>query len=476
MPENESLERTRKRLGCGCAILIAVGVLILVPVAVFLAWSMRASRRVDAELAEIRAAGEPATPDELATFYQAAADERETAQLWLGATRPLAGEAFRSDAQKLPIVGESEAEIPPPGRPWPDLKAAEALLNQYEDALRQLHEAADRGGPARYTVNFDQGINTPLDYIQSLRTAARLLALEARVRAHQGRAHEAARSVRTIFSLGDSLKQEPLFISQLVRVALDSVGQEALREVMPGVEFPDEDLERLQAHLRTVDYKDGLERAVLGERVIGIEAIRDPAAAAGTPGGGGPRLSVLTGASLARYLKSMAGVVAAAKRPWPQARLAVEGIVQDLEADAGGSILQRSESFLPALALPSCSTLFDALARATAMNDAADAAIAVERYRREHGKPPDRLSDLVPKLLPRVPADPFSGQPLRYVVREDEYVIYSVGPDGVDDGGRHDESREQKPPDFVFPVKLRRPGQPSDLPSASSTEKKVVDP
>jgi hypothetical protein len=37
--------------------------------------------------------------------------------------------------------------------------------------------------------------------------------------------------------------------------------------------------------------------------------------------------------------------------------------------------------------------------------------------------------------LPAAPADRFSGEPLRYRVLADGFVVYSVGPDGADDLG-----------------------------------------
>ena len=84
---------------------------------------------------------------------------------------------------------------------------------------------------------------------------------------------------------------------------------------------------------------------------------------------------------------------------------------------------------------------------------AADAAIAVERYRRKEGKLPQRLDDLVPDFLPQIPTDPFDGRPLRYRVREEEYLIYSVGADRVDNGGHADPELGDIDPDTVFRVR-----------------------
>jgi hypothetical protein len=42
----------------------------------------------------------------------------------------------------------------------------------------------------------------------------------------------------------------------------------------------------------------------------------------------------------------------------------------------------------------------------------------------------------VPKYLQRVPSDPFSGHPLVCRPQGTTWLLYSVGPDRVDDGGK----------------------------------------
>jgi len=65
-------------------------------------------------------------------------------------------------------------------------------------------------------------------------------------------------------------------------------------------------------------------------------------------------------------------------------------------------------------------------------------AFAVERFRRSHGRWPDSLAALVPEFLKELPADPYTGLPLRFRRLADGVVIYSVGPDEKDDGGKLD--------------------------------------
>jgi hypothetical protein len=68
-------------------------------------------------------------------------------------------------------------------------------------------------------------------------------------------------------------------------------------------------------------------------------------------------------------------------------------------------------------------------------------AFALARYRQDNGKYPDKLDALTPKYLPQVPKDLFSGGALLYKPNADGYLLYSVGVNGKDDGGRTQEEQ-----------------------------------
>ena len=64
-------------------------------------------------------------------------------------------------------------------------------------------------------------------------------------------------------------------------------------------------------------------------------------------------------------------------------------------------------------------------------------AIAIERWRLAHNdNTPDSLAELVPNFLPAISTDPFDDQPLRYKKLARSYVVYSIGSDFTDDGGK----------------------------------------
>ena len=76
-----------------------------------------------------------------------------------------------------------------------------------------------------------------------------------------------------------------------------------------------------------------------------------------------------------------------------------------------------------------------------ARNDAGNAvwlcALALHAYALETGKFPSKLDELVPRYLKAIPADPFgAGEKLRYRRTAQSYLLWSIGPDGKDDGGK----------------------------------------
>jgi hypothetical protein len=84
-------------------------------------------------------------------------------------------------------------------------------------------------------------------------------------------------------------------------------------------------------------------------------------------------------------------------------------------------------------------------------------AFALALYRAENGRYPAKLAALAPKYLAAVPSDLFSGKPLIYRPSEKGYLLYSVGPNGKDDGGQ---GYADDPPGDDLAVRMPLPGEP----------------
>jgi hypothetical protein len=80
----------------------------------------------------------------------------------------------------------------------------------------------------------------------------------------------------------------------------------------------------------------------------------------------------------------------------------------------------------------------NAFQRDAAVSALLAAELACHEFRTQRHRLPTSLSEMVPDQLPSIPIDPYdaAGLPLMYKLLDDGFLIYSVGPDRVDDGGR----------------------------------------
>ena len=61
---------------------------------------------------------------------------------------------------------------------------------------------------------------------------------------------------------------------------------------------------------------------------------------------------------------------------------------------------------------------------------------ALEAYHRDRSNYPEALDELLGHYIDEMPFDPFSGVPFRYITEPEGYLLYSVGPNGIDEDGR----------------------------------------
>jgi hypothetical protein len=78
-------------------------------------------------------------------------------------------------------------------------------------------------------------------------------------------------------------------------------------------------------------------------------------------------------------------------------------------------------------------------------------AFALAAFKADKGAFPKKLSELTPKYLPEVPDDLFSGMALIYQPDAKGYLLYSVGLNGENDGGR---GRDDDPPGDDLSVRI----------------------
>ncbi len=116
--------------------------------------------------------------------------------------------------------------------------------------------------------------------------------------------------------------------------------------------------------------------------------------------------------------------------------------------------------------MPYLDTSIELEFRSRALRRMAATALAIRLFESDRGHRPKTLAELVPEYLDAVPRDPFAegDVAIRYLPRDESPILYSIGSDGVDDGGDfsvrvHRSPIEHDFIDVVFFLDGDRPGR-----------------
>ena len=96
---------------------------------------------------------------------------------------------------------------------------------------------------------------------------------------------------------------------------------------------------------------------------------------------------------------------------------------------------ERMAGILISMMVPGVSKAVEAEDKSVMLSEMGQVAIAIARFERTNGHYPDRLAELKPQFVTRIPMDIYSGEPICYLRRDDGYFVYSVGRDRKDNKG-----------------------------------------
>jgi len=283
--------------------------------------------------------------------------------------------------------------------------------------------------------------------------------------ASNGDIEKALAALHAAGAVADSMAEEPLLISQLVRVASWAIICKRSELMLNGATLSDQQLNTLQTLFQNAERPDSMVRGLAGERASGLAVFMgspDQLSIFGNVDSDSrPALKDRLRASLyigllkstgilrkdrSFYLDVMATNVAAAEAPFPK-RLTLAQQANTAAMSPPSKLMIFSRMLLPAL-----SRAMQRDGDHTARIRTAQTATAIERFRRAHsGNLPGDLKELVPTYLASVPEDPFDGQPLRFKQLTKGYVVYSIGSDLRDDGGSEgDPNKRTAAKDITF--------------------------
>src|SRR6185437_13351943 len=138
------------------------------------------------------------------------------------------------NSRELPVIGSGT--LPPPGTPIPDgTKAVMRDFVQRNDAAWAALQQGVGFEQSRYPVNFDQGSETLLPHLAKIKNAVRFADLKAVLCAADNQPDAAANAELVSLAMAESIKDEPVIISQLVRVACHAIEGDALQRMVNSV-------------------------------------------------------------------------------------------------------------------------------------------------------------------------------------------------------------------------------------------------
>ena len=357
---------------------------------------------------------------------------------------------------------------------WQEAQAAIASNKPAFALLRQITGKPDFDFRINYQDGFTVFNFTNLCLPEAKRAAERL-STAAIYDLHNGDVTSAVENVRATLAIAQGLRDERFVISELVRMAIAQIALTVNWEILQSSNLNDQQLAELQTNWASLDFVQSAEDAMAMERVYGqitTAKWRDSSAQLKHDLNLGPEAREKFG------LKP--------ESLWARAKLVPEIFLwrnwwsykDQLRALKGDEVLietvrslQTNGSFLDAQlnqnhaldelgilkmdrdydgvpygepnfhtllseSVVSLSPVVERVMRNEAAKEIVITAIALKRYQLGHGNYPLDLNELVPEFLAAVPRDPVDGKPLRYRLNADgTFLLYSIGPNGKDDGG-----------------------------------------
>jgi hypothetical protein len=404
----------------------------------------------NAVAAEARAMRVEAAAMMQAALPPAVADAENAALLHAQAAAAIAAATDLSAADGLFNAPAIDASSPAVG----------AILARHAGLLDTIRRAADM--PAcRFPRDWTRpSIDMLLAEVQGCRNEGRLLALAARHELATDKPAAALADAVRIGRIGRQVGSEPILVSHLVGIAIDATALSVVAEILPTLSAADAPLLDDPALRDLVASTPSIVRAINGEEAFGLSLFAN--FADGRQGidrlgrlASDPNVAILEDepfsllteplsavwrafilpadiAGYRRRFEAYRHLVTGAvdqSRTWPQTQKQIDGIEAEIRR-AG------PDGFLSRLIVPATDGVLRSQCMAVARHRAAEVLLAATRERLATGAIPESIDALVPARLPSVPRDPFTTDaPLHLKATPEELLIWSVGPDGEDDGG-----------------------------------------
>jgi len=390
---------------------------------------------IEAKLADLRARGVPLTPVEVARILPDP-DPDHDARNVLAKAIELA-KPNSDSAADLPLLGD--AKLPKRGESIPEPVMNAMRLHLADGAaMKAVPECLDG---VRFALKWNSGSTNPPLHPKffEIRNVIQTLMLQAIYEAANSNSTRACEALRKGFAIAWTMNDDDLLMTML-RVACADAMCTATEQVLNRIQLTAAELKELE-HQIVPERIGNFRNAFVGERVVRLmwfDEERKQYGKRDLKARFKEIALVLNRRAHPKYrdedrllfLRSMEAREHALLLPVGSCLHTNSSIEheywQKVKSVAGG----ENGGMLCGTALKKA---FETKARLIALKSV----LAIEGYRLSHsGATPSRLDDLVPGYLPILPMDPFDEQPLKYEKRGTGYIVYGVGADGKNDGGK----------------------------------------
>ncbi|WP_437190803.1 hypothetical protein [Planctomicrobium sp. SH527] len=348
----------------------------------------------------------------------------------------------------------------------------QALLKEAAPLLKMIDQAQARP-ECLFITGLD--VNPPLFQVQSGRSIARLDTIQIASACERGDLQTAEHSIQRSLRLARDISPRGPMITQLVAMAINATILNAIQQYyLPSEKLSTEDCDRILKILRHHDeasldmYAEGLrtDYVLVGNMYDELESGKLSPKILETYI---PSTWTLNFDLEWKTLNDLFEKLLKASGDYTRIYETSKEIGQDLirmkkELDESNTsvfgtigrvtgITKPSTSFFAPLLFPPIGQFSESIFRNQTRLNGLQMAIAVRRYQLVHGKLPDSL-DLAAKEAGYEEAliDPYDGQKLRFVVLDGQPIVYSIGKDRIDQGGKADWEFGKEPGDFLFTV------------------------
>ena len=298
---------------------------------------------------------------------------------------------------------------------------------------------------------------SPLDiafrHFGEMRNCARMLVLRSEVQAAEGQIDEAVESCAMILRMSRHVRESPTIIGQLVGYAMSRYAVGGLEHVLSEGDPTAATCQSLFDQIADMDQVPASMRAMRGELAIFGRPVFDclrrgtmtfadlrgagegvgeevpppsPAEKAGWRGAQGIARPLINFDETA-YLGVMEAYIEGLERFWPESKQRLETV--------DGQVGHHRFPPLTGMIVPVFSRFGWSRDESIARLGAAQIALALKAYAAESGRYPDSLTELEAGGW-QLPVDPFSHDSFHYRREGEGFIVWSVGQDMDDDGGR----------------------------------------